>query len=1063
MEEKSQLIKSPPIPEYKFSELFDINEIQKLQDLFSASTGVASIITEPDGTPITQPSGFSSFCKFVRNTQMGLKNCHLSDAIIGSPKEDGPRIQKCLSGGLFDGGASIIVKGRHIANWLIGQVIDESFEIEKLLPYADFIGVNHDEYLNKLTKVKHMSRHQFENICNFLFLNAQQLSKLAMNNLVLTHEINQKIESEFEMNEINEELEVLVRERTIQAEEANAELEEINAELEEINAMLEEEIAERQRVEEEIKHLNEELENKVLERTYQLQEMNTTLEEEISERIRAEEILKAEKDFTEAILESAPGFLYVYDEHGKLVRWNKKHEEMTGLTSEQLPKMSLKDWYDEPDYLRVAAAVDQVLNIGYGEVEAHLLIKDGKKLHCKLNGVRLINNGKVYFTGIGMDISKQKKDEQQLIESEKKYRLSEESLKKAQKVAHLGNWVWDIVNNLEQWSEGMYQIFDIDKKSTSSREAIMKILHPEDLEFFVQNYNNHIEMKPMEYRIIRSNQSIHYIWSKLGDIIYDDSGKPIYVTGICQDITERKLIENARLQAEAANDAKSTFLANMSHEIRTPINAIIGFNYLIKKTQLTNVQRDYVDKTILSAQNLLSLVNDVLDFSKIEANKITLDHNVFDLYDVLDSVSNIISLNLYEKKLKLLYTLDPNVPQFLKGDAFRLNQILLNLLNNSIKFTEQGEIAISLAIGYKDTNDIQLRIVVEDTGIGISEEQQGKLFSAFSQIDMSMTRKYGGTGLGLSICKNLIELMGGTIEVKSILGQGSQFAFTANFDCHNDFTPDGSIYTKLKCHKVLMICENKDMESIFKAELAHLGLIVRVTESLSMATSILLEQGDYALVFIDECSLGREDQYAIAQIRDTFRTSTTPIILLSNCREYELEKLRYEGVVDDLIYYPIGQMQLYNKLSYIFDESLGKDLTHIESSKMDYSHSSLVNKKILLVEDNEINQELAKAILEDYGLIIDIAENGRRALDMLVLIKYDLILMDLQMPVMDGYEASKKIRVINSEIPIIAMSAHAIKGIKENVYEVGMNDYITKPFEVSKMISTIKEWLYKAK
>lgn len=271
---------------YKFTDIFDLDKIQKLQDLFSSATGVASIITEPDGTPITEPSNFCSLCNnIIRKTGIGLENCRISDAVIGSPREVGPRIQRCLSGGLIDGGASIIVDGRHIANWLIGQILDEDYQIEDLLPYADVIGVSHDVYKNELMKVKRMSSRQFESVCDFLFVNAQQLSKYAIRNISLTNEINKKIKDEIEIRKLNSELEIRVRERTVQ-------LEEINAELEETNAMLEEEITERQKADEEIHKLNEELENKVIERTNQLQEMNAMLEEEIAERIKIEQALR---------------------------------------------------------------------------------------------------------------------------------------------------------------------------------------------------------------------------------------------------------------------------------------------------------------------------------------------------------------------------------------------------------------------------------------------------------------------------------------------------------------------------------------------------------------------------------------------------------------------------------------------------------------------------------------------------------------------------------------------------------------------------------------------------
>ncbi|MHB8129591.1 MAG: PocR ligand-binding domain-containing protein [Mobilitalea sp.] len=394
-------------PEQKFYDIFDLQEIQELQDLFSAATGVASIITEPDGTPITQPSGFCNFCnEIVRKTDQGLKNCLFSDMVIGRPNKNGPRIQKCLSGGLMDGGASIVIKGQHIANWMIGQVLDEDIKLEDLLPYADVIGVDHEIYMNELSKVKRMPKHQFESICDFLFLNAKQLSKYVIHNIALKDEIIRKTVHEDEMKSVNKELEQNVKHWSTQ-------LEETNAELEEMNAILEEEIREHERADEEIRKLNEELENKVLERTEQLQDMNAILEEEIDEKIRTENELSIERFFTDAVLDSVPGLLYLYDDQGKLVRWNKKHEEMTGYSSKELSCMEIFDWYkgDEKSIANVTLGVKRTLEEGSGDAEAYLQCKNGTSLPIYLTAVRLQLEGKIYFTGIGIDITDLKKRE----------------------------------------------------------------------------------------------------------------------------------------------------------------------------------------------------------------------------------------------------------------------------------------------------------------------------------------------------------------------------------------------------------------------------------------------------------------------------------------------------------------------------------------------------------------------------------------------------------------------------------------------------------------------------
>ncbi|HEY5561111.1 MAG TPA: PocR ligand-binding domain-containing protein [Clostridiaceae bacterium] len=359
--------------DYKFSDIFDLVEIQEIQDAFSSATGVASIITEIDGTPITKPSNFCYFCnEVVRKTEKGMKNCMISDSIIGSPKKDGPRLQRCLSGGLMDGGASIMVGDKHIANWLIGQILDSDYKIDDMLAYADEIGVDRDIVTNALHEVTPMPKQQFSDICNFLFLTASQLSKLAIKNVVQAEEIAKRKVAEKQFKQLNEELEKNVLERTYQLEEINAALE-----------------------------------IKVIERTSQLQDMNAILEEEIMEKTQAENELKKERFFTDAVIDSVPGLLYLYDDNQKLVRWNKNHEVLTGYSSDELSQMRMMDWFkgDEESIADVTIAIQKTLEQGKGQVEANLQKKDGTNIPVYFTSITLELDGRLYFTGIGSDMT----------------------------------------------------------------------------------------------------------------------------------------------------------------------------------------------------------------------------------------------------------------------------------------------------------------------------------------------------------------------------------------------------------------------------------------------------------------------------------------------------------------------------------------------------------------------------------------------------------------------------------------------------------------------------------
>jgi|GEM_PF-3656905 len=514
-------------------------------------------------------------------------------------------------------------------------------------------------------------------------------------------------------------------------------------------------------------------------------------------------------------------------------------------------------------------------------------------------------------------------------------------------------------------------------------------------------------------------------------------------TGI--DITEEK----RRLEADESNKAKSRFLAQMSHEIRTPINAIIGLNYILQQSDLNEKQLDYVNKSITAAKSLLAIVNDVLDFSKIEANKVVLENIEFDLYEVLHNLSNMVSFKAYEKGLKFRFSIDPQVPQMLIGDPYRLQQILLNVTNNAVKFTNSGELAISVHCGEQAHGMTQVKFVVRDTGIGMTREQLEGLFREFTQADMTTTRRFGGTGLGLVISKRLAEMMGGAIRAESRPGQGSTFEIELPLA-----SADASVYGEefdqaLSFVRVLLVCSDLQMQWVLRRQLTQFKFVVNLANGAADALDKLDRGEAYDMVIVD-WKLKGEDPLTLAQaIRGRGVSEPPSVVLVSSCHESELQQALQSGYVSRALLYPISQSQLYNELIGLVQwKAMYKQQPSTSRSRPDPS-SSLKDAVVLLAEDNEINQLVAVELLKEVVARVDVADDGFKAVELATRNRYDVILMDLQMPEMDGYEAVRQIRQSEAgrSVPIIAMTADAMKGVEEQVLAVGMDAYLTKPFD----------------